>query len=157
MNWKIPPKLKILEALGAIADNRVKIIDSENAEVISEDKTERFLVTRDLASNAIMSNDQESSEKGFLGYPSLAVLMINGVLPYDIQLAKKLKNVPWKRLRDTYKDYDVEFHELVKGWSSQDQKRLFQYVRWISSMLGELGLEKLDDKDATLSEFIGKG
>ncbi len=62
MMKKFPPIEKILEAYTAIADGHVKL------------ENDQALVTS--------SNDNASYWQGYLGYPGIAVLMLQGKLPY---------------------------------------------------------------------------
>ncbi len=108
-----PPRIKILEALGAIADNRIRFIDDNRAEVISSDGTRRYIVIVDYDKRRVYSNDNGTRLRGYIGYPIIAFLMRKGVLPYDERLAQALKGIPWKKLNEKYKKYAV-VEEIVK-------------------------------------------
>ena len=70
MKWEHPPIIKIYEALGAVADNRVEL--SENtAKVFSSSGNKFYDVSYDRDSNSIMTNDNGSYWKGYLGYPAI--------------------------------------------------------------------------------------
>ena len=72
MRWKNPPKIKVYEALGCIADNRIEVNENE-AKVYSSSREKYYTVKYDR--NSIMSNDNGSYWVGYLGYPSIALLM----------------------------------------------------------------------------------
>ncbi len=108
-----PPRIKILEALGAIADDRIKIIDDRRAEVISSDGTRRYTVIVDYDKRRVYSNDNGTKLRGYIGYPIIAFLMKKGILPYDERLAQALKGIPWKKLNEKYKKYAI-VEEIVK-------------------------------------------
>ncbi len=108
-----PPRIKILEALGAIADNRIKLIDDEKAEVVSSDGTRRYTVIVDHDRRRVYSNDNGTKLRGYIGYPIIAFLMKKGILPYDERLAQALKGIPWKKLNEKYKKYAI-VEEIVK-------------------------------------------
>ena len=95
--WNLPPKIKVFEALGAIADGRVSI-KGNKAKVISSRGNKEYEVIYDPSKNAITSNDNGSMLKGYLGYPAIAFLMLKGKLSFDENYAKLLKNIAWKDL-----------------------------------------------------------
>ena len=119
--WKLPPKIKVLEALGAIADGRVSV-ENDKARVSSSTGEKSYTVIFQPP-DRIKSDDNGSVFKGYLGYPAIAFLMLKGLLPYDERLAEKLKGIPWKELNEKYKDYrKVEF--IILKQRRLDQKRV---------------------------------
>ncbi|MEM1560043.1 MAG: hypothetical protein QW775_02850 [Ignisphaera sp.] len=107
ISLKLPPRIKILEALGCIGDQRIKVINDKEAHVISSDYTRSYHVYIDLDSRAVFSDDNGTKFRGYVGYPIVAFLMLKGILPLDENLVKALAGIPWKRLNETYKDYQV--------------------------------------------------
>lgn len=103
MKWGLPPKIKIYEALGCIADKRI-VIKGNEAEVLSSSRGKKYSVIYDPAKNAIMANDNGSYWVGYLGYPSIAFLMLKGVLKYDQKFAEALKGIPWKDMNAKFKN-----------------------------------------------------
>lgn len=83
MMKKFPPIEKILEAYTAIADGHVKL------------ENDQALVTS--------SNDNASYWQGYLSYPGIAVLMLQGKLPYDKELAQQFAGVDWNKINQEYK------------------------------------------------------
>lgn len=104
MKWAVPPRAKVLEALGAIGDGRVKLADN-HARVGSSMGDREYTVEFDLASKRIVADDNGSKYKGYMGYPSVAVLMLKGLLPFDERLAEALKGIPWKDWNEKFKNY----------------------------------------------------
>jgi len=102
---RLPPRIKVLEALGAIADERIKVFDNE-AEVVSSsgERVYRVIVRDD---GRVYSNDNGTYYRGYVGYPIISLLMIKGKLPYDERIAKALSGIPWKELNETYKRYAI--------------------------------------------------
>ncbi|MBR9681742.1 MAG: hypothetical protein GOV00_03000 [Candidatus Altiarchaeota archaeon] len=156
MGWKLPPKIKVLEALGAVSGNKVHVLSSEKAEVESFDGSEKFLVIWKPEKSAITSNDSGSEYGGYLGHPSLAFLMVLGVLPFDLYLGRKLAEVPWSKLKNRYKDHLLIIKEATINWSDLDKQRMDKFVDWILKMLEGLDLNKPDEGPRTLTEFVGK-
>jgi hypothetical protein len=110
---KIPPRIKILEALGSIADKRIIVLDEKRAKVISSEKNKEYFVYLDLEKNVVFSNDNGTKLKGYIGYPIIAFLMIKGILPFDERIANALYQIPWKRLNEKYKNYSI-VEKIVK-------------------------------------------
>lgn len=108
-----PPRVKILEALGAIADGRVKLIDDKHAIVTSSEGDKRYRVYIDLSSMEAYSDDNGTKLRGYVGYPIIAVMMLRGFLPFNEKVANALKGIRWKRLNETYKRY-VVVEKVVK-------------------------------------------
>lgn len=104
---RMPPRIKVLEALGSIADNRIHKIDDKHYEVISSDGTRKYRVYVDLETRRVYSDDNGTKLRGYVGYPIIAILMLNGKLPYNERLANALKGIPWKKLNETYKKYAI--------------------------------------------------
>ena len=101
--WKLPPRIKVLEALGAIADGRV---DIKNNKVISSARDREYTIEYDKEKNAILSNDNGSIYRGYLGYPAIAYLMLIGELPFDEKISQALKGIPWRRINRFFKNYE---------------------------------------------------
>jgi len=70
----MPPKVKIYEALGAVADGRV-VVGNDNGEVSSSSGNKKYVVRWDAKNKAIMTNDNGTYWQGYLGYPAIAYLM----------------------------------------------------------------------------------
>ena len=97
MQWKIPPLIKIYEALGCIGDKRLEI--KENlGKVYSSSRGKFYSINYDKNSNSIMCNDNGSYYIGYLGYPAIAYLMKIGELGFSEKYAESLKGIHWKDL-----------------------------------------------------------
>lgn len=107
MGVKLPPIEKIHEAYSAIADGRVIVKDTE-AEVSSSDLAKKYLVT--WKEEVYSSNDNASYWQGYLGYPIIAVLMLQGKLSFNQEIAGYFKGINWKKINTEYKN---KFSEAV--------------------------------------------
>lgn len=112
--WKTPPKIKVYEALGCVADERIEIMGSE-AKVFSSSLGKYYSVWYEQNEKAIMVNDNGSFYIGYLGYPAIAYLMKEGRLPFDQNYSDALKGIHWKDLNMKYNrskgdvpDYDFD-------------------------------------------------
>ncbi len=108
---KLPPIEKIPEAYSAIADHRIEM--SENAAFVdSSDKAKRYTVTWN--DDLYTSNDNASIWQGYAGYPMIAVLMMQGKLPFDKTIASHFKGINWKALNTKHKNkYDKAVAEIL--------------------------------------------
>lgn len=144
--WKIPPRAKIYEALTAVADGRVKILDENHAEVVSSDQSKSYIVEWSADGKKISSNDNASYWQGYLGYPILAVLMMTNRIAYDTTIASHLKNIPWKRINTKFKN---KYSEAIQSVMSELQKlgapvdQIETEIDNISEIVGKLTLEHL--------------
>lgn len=119
MKWKVPPIVKIYEALGCIADNRLEI-EGLKAKVYSSSRKKFYTIDYDSKSNSIMVNDNGSYYVGYLGYPAIAYLMKVGEIDFEEIYSNALKGIVWKDLNIKYDrnkgvgipDYD--FNLVVK-------------------------------------------
>lgn len=102
---RLPPRVKILEALGAVADGRVKPINERRAVVISSEGDREYLVV--VEGGRAYSNDNGTKFRGYIGYPIIAFLMVLGRIPYDERVADALKRIRWRELNERYKRYSV--------------------------------------------------
>ena len=147
MKWNIPPRIKVFEAFGCIADKRITVKDN-GAEVLSSSRKKSYSVKYDPVKRAIMANDNGSYWSGYLGYPSIAFLMLKGVIKYDPALSEALKNILWTDANQKFKD-DSEKTERyvndivkVRGISvekvNKEIDRVYKQVKMLNmGMLGE--------------------
>lgn len=104
MDWKIPKAAKVYEAYSAIADKRIMMHENW-AEVISSDGSKKYEIVWDMDTYA--SSDNASYWQKTLGYPVLAVLMLQDRLSYNKEIAEMFKGIQWKQINKEYKnDYD---------------------------------------------------
>lgn len=104
MDRKIPKAAKVYEAYSAIADKRITMYQGW-AEVISSDLSKKYEIVWDQDTYA--SSDNASYWQKTLGYPVLAVLMLQGRISYDAKIADQFKGIRWKQINKEYKnDYD---------------------------------------------------
>lgn len=146
--WKIPPILKVYEALGAIGDQRV-FVDGSKAEVISSDGNKKYDVVYSATENAIMANDNGSYWVGYLGYPSIAYLMQKGILKYNSLYGEALRGIEWKKLNAKNKnDYDLTQKEADKILLKNEVNlnEFYIYLAEVMSKITNLNLNYLGKK-----------
>lgn len=140
MKWEHPPIIKVYEALGAVADNRIEV-DGDTAKVYSSSRNKFYDVSYDSERNAILANDNGSYWKGYLGYPSIAYLFKIGVLDYQPEMGDMMKDVAWKDINQKHKnDFDKTLTEILSLLSEEQVKKLSEYVQDIDEEIKKLGL-----------------
>jgi len=115
--WKLPPKIKIIEALSAVADERV----IDNALLPNEWKCfsvstpwKTYTILYDEKNNVISSNDSWSVNQSFLWYPAVAFLLKIWKLKYDEDVLVMLEDIDWLKLKvQVNKDYESLFRLLL--------------------------------------------
>lgn len=145
-----PPRIKILEALGSIADGRVKLIDADRANVESSTGERAYTVYVNVEKGIAFSDDNGTRFKGYIGYPIIAVLMLKGVLPFDERLAKALTGIPWKELNERYKRYAI-VEELVKKEAEKrgvTPKEIDNFVKRVMDCLLQIQLRYVPAPEA---------
>lgn len=117
MEFKMPPIEKIYEAYSALADNRVKM-NEEEALVDSSNHSKTYIVT--FKDGVYTSSDNSSYWQGYLGYPILSVLMLQGKLSLNREICENFKGINWKELNTQYKNnYKMVLDYLLKDLESK--------------------------------------
>ena len=145
MLWKLPPRIKVYEALGAIADGRVELVTEHNAHVHSSARQKTYDVSWNLETNEITSNDNGSYWQKYLSYPGLAVLMLLGKLPYEEKYTQALKNISWGNLNEEMRRDYTKSEEYVLSLAIQqgvNRDELYDYVTGVLEGLEKLSLNR---------------
>lgn len=145
MKWKKPPIIKIYEALGAIADERITITEtSTSARVYSSSGNKYYEVSYDPENQAIMANDNASYWKGTLGYPAIAFLLTKGVLQYRADIAILLKGIAWKDINQKYRnDFEKTLRHIQNSLERSEWENLSEYTESLSKAIDTLDLNHL--------------
>ena len=138
--WKIPPPIKIYEALGAVADGRVEIINDFQAKIRSSSGNKTYDVAFNPETRELSVNDNGSYYQGYVGYPAVAFLMIQGLLPFDKTLSNALKGIHWKQLNEEYKN---DFNKTVAYlYTLTSQRELETFAQTVLDTLTALNLKR---------------
>src|SRR5580700_3824520 len=126
--WKIPPPIKVYEAIGAVGDGRVRAIDDARArainhdapparwEVVSSDAAKTYSVEISADGRELSSNDNASYWQGYLGYPAIAVLIARGFYRAPANVTDALAGVAWKELNRRHRnDWAATIAEVEKA------------------------------------------
>ena len=134
---KFPPIEKILEAYTAIADNHVKL-ENDQALVTSSNETKTYTVT--FHDNTYTSNDNASYWQGYLGYPGIVVLMLQGKLPYDKELAQQFAGVDWNKINQEYKRNYAQAADAVMTAKGIGKKKAETELHHVYDTLKQLSI-----------------
>ncbi len=140
----LPPRIKVLEAAGAVAGGRVKIISENEAEVQASEGERRYRVFTDLKSRVVSSDDNGTTFRNYVGYPIIAFMMINGELPYDSEIGEALKDIKWKSLNEQYKNYRI-VESIIKEklrTKGVSDKRVNEFIKEVLEKLSRYSLRK---------------
>ncbi len=144
--WEHPPVIKIYEAIGAVADGRIEVNGNE-AKVYSSSGNKFYTVNYDPSTNSIMTNDNGSFWKGYLGYPAIAFLMKIGVLPYQEKIGHLLEDIKWKDINQKFKnDFDKTLDFILSSKTVAEKQILNNFVVKIDKEIRELNLALLGPK-----------
>ena len=149
MEWKLPPKAKVYEALSCIGSGHVEFVGPDQALVTSSEGDRRYRVTFDLETNRISSDDNGSKWQGYLGYPSIAVLMLKGKLPFDEELSQALRDIKWSSLNKRYKrNYELAIQEAqqIAAKRGCEITRLEQFVEEVMQEIEAKRFQRLAPK-----------
>ena len=139
----MPHKVKVLEALGAIADKRVNL-NGNKAIVISSTKDKEYKVYYYPDRNAVWSTDNGTRFRKYVGYPIISVLMLKGILPFNKKFANALKGIKWKEVNDKFKrDYNktMEYVYDIAEKNGVEVKKLKEFVDEVMEKLEKLKLK----------------
>lgn len=146
MKWDIPPIIKVYEALGAVADGRV-VEDGETAKVFSSSGNKFYEVNYDESTNSIMTNDNGSYWKGYLGYPAIAYLMQIGKLSYREDLGELMKGIHWKDINQEFKnDFEKTIKYVLSPLSLDESSLLEEYAEGVLEEIKTMELNYLGPK-----------
>ncbi len=145
MKWKLPPAIKVYEALGTIADKRIKV-KGDAAVVTSSSGDKHYEVRYESGTHAITANDNGSYWQGYLGYPSIAFLMKKKIISFDEAIAKSLEKTEWKKINAKFKNNFEKTEAFVLGVAEQrgmPREQITTLVKKIMDEIRELKPEKL--------------
>jgi len=144
---RLPPRIKVLEAAGALGDGRVEAWDDGGVwrgRVVSStgERVYRVAVVLEGGRGRAYSDDNGTRLRGYVGYPIIALLMLKGVLPRDPEVEGALSGVAWKRLNEKYRRYWL-VEKIVLGWAERrgvPRDRVLGFVGRVMEALGGLEL-----------------
>nr|BAL52718.1 hypothetical conserved protein [uncultured prokaryote] len=143
--WAMPPKIKIYEALSAVADGRVTLTGPTSATVRSSTGEKLYHVAWSHDLRYITADDPASRWQGYLGYPIIAVLLQLGKISYDPEQARLLAGIPWRVLNTQFKRNYEQALAYVMGEIERRggrREKLLAEVERVFASLEQLRLER---------------
>lgn len=118
MQRKFPPKIKIYEALGSIADDRIEIdwLFQNEGKCYSSSRNKYYIIKYNSDQNSIITNDKASYRQWYLWYPAIAFLMKKWIVSYNKIYSDALK---WIARKDINKNFKNDFDKTAN------------YIHWI--------------------------
>jgi hypothetical protein len=110
----MPPAAKIYEAIGALGDRRVEFEDQRHARVVSSDRSKTYQVEISEDGRELSSNDNASYWQGYLGYPAIAVLLMQGLYAVRPEIVDALTGIPWKEMNRQFNNYRRTIEEVLR-------------------------------------------
>lgn len=136
---KMPPIQKILEAYTAIVDKHVELKNNE-ALVTSSNGAKTYTVSWD--NDIYHSNDNATYWQGYAGYPIIAVLMLQGKIPFDQKLADNFASVNWNEVNAKFKrNYAKAASEVIKK-KGLDEKEVMVELERVYGALKDLPIDR---------------
>lgn len=135
---KIPPLEKVFEAWTVIVDGRVALY-GHHADVASSDGTKSYVVRFD--GNKYSSDDNATFWRGYAGYPVIAVLMLQGRLPFDKDEAELWRDVKWKEINTRYKNRYAKAVEEIARERNIDLTESYNAAAAVIEALKKLDIE----------------
>jgi len=145
MPLKLPPRVKVLEALGCVADGRVRIVSDSEAEITSSVGDRVYNVRLDLNTRRVFSNDNGTLYRNYVGYPIISFLMVKGILPYDERVANALRGINWRKVNEEFKNYslvETYIKDLLKA-KGIEESYVDRLIEDVLSKLKTLSLSKM--------------
>jgi len=143
---KLPPRIKVLEALSAVCGGRVNVISDKFCRVISSDGTRTYNVYVDVEKRIAYSDDNGTRFRRYVGYPIIAFLMTKKILPIDGEIGKLIRDVRWRELNERYRKYELVMNDVLKMLRIYgiDRERVEGYINDVLRTLRELRLRYSD-------------
>lgn len=122
-------------------------MNGTTAKVNSSSGGKFYDVEYDPSAGAIMTNDNGSYWKGYLGYPAIAFLMLSGTLPYDSGMGELVKGIAWKDVNTKFKnDFQKTLDFILADIQPDSREQLATYVQQVQQGITHLNLDQLGKK-----------
>lgn len=142
---KLPPIEKIPEAYTAIADARISLKDDYAIVKSSDFKKEYLIKWKD---NIYYSNDNSTYWQNYLGYPVLAILMLQGRLTLNREIAEYFKNINWNKLnKDNKRDYKKSVEDVLVNVEADKKMLIYKEIEHVYSEIKDLDINLTKKKN----------
>ncbi|MEM0123704.1 MAG: hypothetical protein QXI38_04275 [Conexivisphaerales archaeon] len=139
----IPPRIKVLEAVSAIAHARVKRTNGAFKVSASVGNREYTVILNDTWA---YSDDNGTLHRGYVGYPIIAAMIMEGTVPSFPELGEALKDIRWAELNArmaSYKKVESYAKKVARKAGIGDEI----VDKYILDVIAVLKVKKLKFKD----------
>ncbi len=170
--WELPPEFKAYEALGALADGRIELVqqqsvfpDKTNNEIAQENftnhlhiiearqhsstKNKFYTIKYSPETSQIMANDNATWFVGYLGYPALTLLLFIDKIKFKKEIVSFFKNIPFKEInqknKNSFTKTQLEIDKILLE-RGLDLELLKQEIKQIFQQFAALALKPLGKK-----------
>jgi len=150
VNLSLPPRIKVLEAVSAVARERVKRTDGAFKVVASAGRREYTVILDDACA---YSDDNGTLRRGYVGYPIIAAMIVVGTVPGFPELGEALKNIPWAELNAkmaSYRKVETYAKDVAKR-AGIERDAVDRYITEVLAILKEKRLKFKDMRQSTLT------
>ncbi|MGC8600072.1 MAG: hypothetical protein ACP5LX_03315 [Nitrososphaeria archaeon] len=144
MKLRLPPRIKVLEAISSISAGRIKKESNGIYKIRSSRGEKEYIVI--IKNSTAYSNDNGTIFKGYIGYPIIAALMIEGILPKNEKIGEAIKDIPWADLNESLKSYK-KVEEKVKEEAKKNGVQPDEIDEYVESVMEALKMITLKFKD----------
>lgn len=135
----LPNKAKIAESYSAIADNRIIMLENEAIVKSSNGEKEYLIKWKD---NLYYSNDNSSYWQGIIGYPVIAVLMMQNKLSLNKDILKYFKGINWNELnKETKRNYELSLEKVLEKVSLEEKELIYKEINKVYDEIKNLNIE----------------
>lgn len=145
MEWKLPPREKVYEAFSVIADSRYEMISEGKLVVTSSGREKKYTVTFSENKGVLKANSDDNASKwqGYIGYPIIAMLLIDGRIHFNNKILKFFKGIPWSNLNKIHKNnYPEVVEEILNKLDPQSAIEIRSEVENIYDQIRRLKLNR---------------
>ncbi len=122
----IPNMYKIAESYSAIADNRISIKNNEATVKSSNGEKEYLIRWKD---NIFYSNDNSTYWQKVIGYPIIAILMLQDKLSLNKDILKYFKGINWNKLnKETKRNYSLSLEKVLENISLEEKNLIYEEI-----------------------------
>ena len=126
MYWKQPKDIHVVyEALSAIADNRISLINDTKAKCFSTSGNKYYEIEYNPETKSIISNDNMAYYVKEISYPMISYLLITNKIDFNKEILKQLRNIKWKDINQKNRNnYMKSVEEVLESIEEASDRRL---------------------------------
>ncbi len=149
---KMPPIEKIPEAYTAIEDHRIKIFNNY-AIVKSSNCKKEYLIKWN--NNIYYSTDNSTYWQGYIGYPVIALLMLQNKLSLNKEITKYFSSINWNKLnKNNKRDYKKSLEDVLSNIKLKEKEIIYKEIDKVYQEIKLLDIELTRKKNINELKLI---